>query len=576
MSSSSPKFDSFLKRVLDNHEYKEVKAYEPCVVLVLSAKKHAFRFTFLTNERIYVTENPPKSLLFHLDLKDIVAVKLVRDKALFLQSDLQEHVQHIVLKHYKKGLTTSKQPGYENDTFLPSSHYHSTTSLGPSAPGEVASTSSLNSVPMLCSYADIQTIDRVSELKISDIGLGDNKISFMPNSGHSGQNNKKIKVTSKKVLSGSWQHSDPCLVRVAFSDQKKEIEDLHLYILNEHATFHMMLKSVWRNYIVYRSFTASILTHSSSNLLLATQDNIDKKASTQNQTSYDQSTRVLFSELRQELLITDSVEHIYRLYHELKEASSNDILLKLLFWKDQALFDWTINLLIRYTKNSAPTLVVRCDEIELLTILLRCLGIMLREVEAIPQCYRVLQNLSQSRLCNIIDVLLQKPAFASSRWILDDDLSAILLERVTAASEVFYQLIMTSEQVHWIINGVSDVFNSTVLLGKIDENCNLEDFLNQLLKSCVSIWSKPTRRQTINNQSFNSEEAIDVFHMFTVLHRIISRSTTATQYARSSFQEEFRYYVNPNSVSNRFPLAYPISGMARDVVHATGAIITKK
>lgn len=567
MSGGSPKFDSFLKRVLLHTEYKEVKAYEPCVVL--TAKKHAFRFTFITNERIYVTENPPKSLLFHLDLKEIVAVKLVQDKALFLQSDLQEHVQHIVIKHYKTGLISKKEFSSRNDSISSNMHYHSASSFDSSAHDDVASTSSLNSVPMLCSYAGVQTLDHVAELSVNDVKPADNKTTSRSNSAG---NTTKYKVASKKRLSTSWQHSDPHIVHASMSDLKQEVTDLHLYILNKHATFHMMLKSVLRNYIVYRSFAGSIPAHDSIGLLLTTQD----KARAQSHASYDQSTRALFSELRQELLVTESVEQLYRLYHELKEASSNDILLKHLFWRDHTLFDRTTDLLITYTKSLTPSLTVRCNEIELVTILLRCLGIMLREVEAIPQCFRVLQNLSQIRFGNVVNVLLQKPSLFSRHWISDGDLCAIMLEQVTAASEVIYQLIRTSEQIHWIINGVSDVFNTTVLLGQIDRNCNLKDFLNQLLKSCVSIWSKPATNHAVSNQSFNSDEAIDVFHMFTVLHRIISRSATATQYARESFQEEFRYYVNPNSVANRFPLDYPISGMARDVVHAVGAIISKK
>lgn len=569
MSGGSSKFDSFLKRVLVNSEYKEVKAHEPCVVLL--AKKHAFRYIFLTNERIYITQNPPKSLLFHLDLKEIVAVKLVRDKALFLQPDLQEHVQHVVIKHYKTGLTanTGKLPNAGNDAIDPTSasmHQHNLNTSHSSTTDDVASTSSLNSIPMFCSYTDVQTIERVARSKVDGSKGGGNETSLFPSSTW---NNSKIKAASKNGLLGSWQHSDPSLVHVTVCDRDQEIQDLHLYILNERATFHMMLKSVWRNYIVYRSYTDNLSQNS-------TTENSDKRISAQKQASYEQSTRALFSELKQELLATESVEHLYQLYHELKEASINDILLKHLFWRDQTLFDRTIHLVTRYTNNSVPKLMVRCDEIELLAILLRCLGIMLREVEAIPQCYRILQNLSQSRLVNIVNVLLKKPALFSHRWLSDNDLSAILLERVNASCEVIYQLIRTSDQVHWIINGVSDVFNSTVLLQQIDKNCHLEEFLNQLLNSCVAIWSKPAMHQAVDNRPFQPDEAIDVFHMLTVLHRVLSHSNSATQYARSNFQEEFRYYVNPSSVANRFPSSFPISGMARDVVHATGAIIAKK
>lgn len=69
------KFTRFLKKTLPSEEYNEVKAYEPCVVKGKSqGYKVGYRYMFVTADSVQVTNNPPKSILYKIHLKDVIKI----------------------------------------------------------------------------------------------------------------------------------------------------------------------------------------------------------------------------------------------------------------------------------------------------------------------------------------------------------------------------------------------------------------------------------------------------------------------------------------------------------------------
>lgn len=71
------KLESFLKKCLSEETFERVRAYESCVV-VSEKENKAFKYAILNDEWIYLTENPPKTIVAEVSLKEIISVDHVR------------------------------------------------------------------------------------------------------------------------------------------------------------------------------------------------------------------------------------------------------------------------------------------------------------------------------------------------------------------------------------------------------------------------------------------------------------------------------------------------------------------
>ena len=70
------KLESFLHRSLTAEAYDRVRGYESCIC-VSEKENKAFKYVVLSDEWIYLTENPPKSIKGVIHLRDVVNVELV-------------------------------------------------------------------------------------------------------------------------------------------------------------------------------------------------------------------------------------------------------------------------------------------------------------------------------------------------------------------------------------------------------------------------------------------------------------------------------------------------------------------
>lgn len=76
MFKKNGKFESFLKRTITEEAFERIRAYESCIV-VSEKENKSFKFVVLSDEWIYLTENPPKTLQNAVHLKDVTSVELV-------------------------------------------------------------------------------------------------------------------------------------------------------------------------------------------------------------------------------------------------------------------------------------------------------------------------------------------------------------------------------------------------------------------------------------------------------------------------------------------------------------------
>mgnify|MGYP001793936708 CR=1 FL=1 len=77
LTKKSSKFENFLKKNLDEHSFDRIRAYEACIICSAKESK-GFKFVVLSDECLYLTENPPKTITVAVRLEDIFGINLVR------------------------------------------------------------------------------------------------------------------------------------------------------------------------------------------------------------------------------------------------------------------------------------------------------------------------------------------------------------------------------------------------------------------------------------------------------------------------------------------------------------------
>ncbi|KAI5934209.1 hypothetical protein MM560_G102n3 [Manis javanica] len=88
------RLDAFLRKHLPPEVYDAVRAYESCIV-ESDTERHSLKYVVLSDQLIYLTENPPKSIRRVAALQDIVAIDLIDDYPEFLNPLDIEINQHI-------------------------------------------------------------------------------------------------------------------------------------------------------------------------------------------------------------------------------------------------------------------------------------------------------------------------------------------------------------------------------------------------------------------------------------------------------------------------------------------------
>eukprot|EP00047_Mylnosiga_fluctuans_P020822 m.96761 g.96761 ORF g.96761 m.96761 type:complete len:208 (+) comp8643_c0_seq5:85-708(+) len=94
--ASTAAVDRFLHRKLPEDQYRSLRAVEPCVVSC-TPDARAVKFVALSDDGLYVCENPPRKVQLLLVYSDISQVEVVHDIPKFLQHEVGEKVVHLRL-----------------------------------------------------------------------------------------------------------------------------------------------------------------------------------------------------------------------------------------------------------------------------------------------------------------------------------------------------------------------------------------------------------------------------------------------------------------------------------------------
>ena len=79
------KLENFLKQKLGDHVFERIRAYEACIAQSRKVKR-GYKFVVLSDEKIYITDNPPKVIRAEesVHLGDVTSINLVRFYYCFL------------------------------------------------------------------------------------------------------------------------------------------------------------------------------------------------------------------------------------------------------------------------------------------------------------------------------------------------------------------------------------------------------------------------------------------------------------------------------------------------------------
>ncbi|XP_035384450.1 uncharacterized protein C12orf56 homolog [Electrophorus electricus] len=99
------KLETFLKRNTERDVYERIRAYEPCVVVSRTISK-VFMHVVLSDDGIYLTEYPPRTLQLGVQFRDIVDIALINDLPDFLSGRAREQSLHICVVY-----TSAKDAG---------------------------------------------------------------------------------------------------------------------------------------------------------------------------------------------------------------------------------------------------------------------------------------------------------------------------------------------------------------------------------------------------------------------------------------------------------------------------------
>lgn len=73
------KLDTFLKRNTEHSVYERIRAYEPCVVVSGTVNK-VYMHVVLSDELVYLTEYPPRTLTAAVSFRRVRDIELVNSE----------------------------------------------------------------------------------------------------------------------------------------------------------------------------------------------------------------------------------------------------------------------------------------------------------------------------------------------------------------------------------------------------------------------------------------------------------------------------------------------------------------
>uniref|UniRef100_A0A8C3G6R5 Si:ch211-258f14.2 n=1 Tax=Cyclopterus lumpus TaxID=8103 RepID=A0A8C3G6R5_CYCLU len=503
LSRRNIKLDSFLKRNTERAVYERIRAHEPCVVISETVNK-VYMHVVLSDERVYLTEYPPRTLTEAFSFRRVRDVELVNDLPDFLHGKDRELCQHIRITYVTDKPAVRGRDWLRRDrrVGLPPAFTSSISSLFLRSPDELRTPSTARSAS--CPNPEtlgLVGVPRSPSTAPTPVGSPTFPLPTFPDTGqvrtvfapavvqNTHRTSSVLTALSIQVPRGIGAVLSRLLKRDSASGgvgEEREAE-LHLYAVSHTSRLYLHLQSSWSSFIIRSTLSLDPLYR--------------RKCSA----SWERTTH-LFAQLSCELLQEGiRVESLYLLLQELRTAAHRNVALRRLFWRSSELFVFLVQTLeesLYGCQNTADQLLsVLLFRLSTLTV--QTLAVMFRETEVEPARLHLL--------------------------------SALLFEYLDAACSLLFELLLLGHNVS------SNKLNLSL------------PFLIVLVRQVVLVLSD------LQESPLSPLQSVLLFQRCRLLLACLQYNTRLAQHLRSHFREEFRSVPPPRAPGEKLPPRYPIS-----------------
>ncbi|XP_034719160.1 uncharacterized protein C12orf56 homolog isoform X1 [Etheostoma cragini] len=582
LSRRNIKLDSFLKRNMERMVYERIRAYEPCVVKSETINK-VYMHVVLSDERVYLTEYPPRTLTEAFCFRDVQDIELVNDLPDFLRGKDRELCQHIrvtyitekpaargrdwlrrdrrvglpprrpslypTITHTLEGYPEHSSPSGEEVYMLPPTR--SASCPNPETLGLLRvphpPTQSVSTTPSLYSPTGSPTSSPSSS----------NHRLNLPDTG---QLQRRIGSVLSRLLRRDC----------ANSGEEREAE-LHLYAISHTSRLYLRIQSSWNSFIIRSTLLLDTLFRGRCSA------SSDSSSTKQLPAISCERTAHLFGQLSSELLQEGiGVERLYLLLQELRTAAHHNIALRRLFWKTSEVCVFLVQTLEESLHGCQSLSGIHTeDQLLLSTLVVQTLAVMFRETDVEPARLNLLsakkgsltsrmllalicdaelqtQNLADCEVsCSLLTLILLFIESVVNVSLLRQ-LQALLAEYLDAACSLLFEILLSGHEASRC-SSADNFLSVGWILGVLQPHPHLLSFISYQAQQVVLVLSD-------GQESFLSPfQSVLLFQRCRLLLACLQSNSQLAQHLQIHFREEFRYSVKLVCAQEKLPPHYPIS-----------------
>ncbi|XP_070785342.1 uncharacterized protein C12orf56 homolog [Enoplosus armatus] len=570
LSRRNIKLDSFLKRNTERTVYERIRAYEPCVVISETVNK-VYMHVVLSDERVYLTEYPPRTLTTVFSFRRVRDIELVNDLPDFLRGKDRELCQHIRITY------VTEKPAAKGRDWLRRDRREG---LPPAAPPSRRTshcptiTRTLEGYPAQSDHSE----NRMEEVHMlppprsascpNPETLGLLRVPQPPSQPPSTATSPSSSPTSSPTspLSPSAQRlniPEPgqvprrigsvlsrLLRRDCVNSREEREAELHLYAVSHTSRLYLHLLSSWNSYIIKSTLMLDPLYRGRCS---ASSDSSPGKRLPA--ISWERTAH-LFAQLSSELLQEEiSVESLYLLLQELRTAAHRNIALRRLFWRSSEVIVFLVQTL-EESLHGCQSLsgVYTADQLLLSTLIVQTLAVMFRETEVEPARLNLLSARKGALASRMLLALICDPELQTQnqRSLIDCEPQALLAEYLDAACSLLFELLLLGHEASKC-SSADNFLSVGWILRVLQPHPHLLSFIGYQAQQVVLVLSDP-------QESFLSPvQSVLLFQRCHLLLACLQYNNQLAQHLRSHFREEFRYFVKLSCAEEKLPPHYPIS-----------------
>ncbi|XP_067282913.1 uncharacterized protein C12orf56 homolog [Pseudorasbora parva] len=604
LCQNNSKLDSFLKRNTSRDVYERIRVYEPCVVVSESVKK-VFMHVILTDERVYLSEFPPRALREALSFRHVTSIELINDLPDFLSGQERERSLHIRVVY------TAKHTGKKSRRPKGSSKNKPECPPSPSQGRNSSARHSLED-PAGMSHVLLSTRSAPSESsswRISPTSMSDGVLEeegsvipkrrsascpnpdvlglslFNTSPTHSSSSSSSVaplpSITTDQRRTSvqeplAFSHRGSVLTRVmrrtTTEKQKEEEEDekeeeLHLYAVSPSSRIFLHLQSSWSSYIIRSTLMLDPVYRRRCGM-----SSFSPRKQKYHKISWERTCH-LFGQLSGELLQGNiSLESLYLLLQELHTATCRNPTIKKLFWRSPDLYPFLVKTLAESSQGDQEG-VHTADRLLLCTLVVQILSLMFRETEIEPTRLSMLMSkqgalTADMLLALVCDPDLQLPDSAKDSKSSITKMQRLQADYLDAASALLFEVVVLCQEASRTTS-LGHFLTIGWVFRLLKPHPFLLPFVGYQAQQVVLVLSGP-------QCPVSPSQAVLLYQRCHVLLACLQHSTCLSKYIRTGFKEEFRYYVKTSGLEDKLPHHYPISQPAQRLLSQLLSLVLQR